>query len=187
MIGVSTFELRINNFALKINDGYENESIDKITRAFPFLEGVAPLNEVKSSVNQICDYIEAIMLIVSITSIIIASLILFLCNHLHYLEIKRDVGLVRCLGVKKSESKKFIYFHSFIMTGLSLLTSSLELVFISFVLSKVMADTLLIESTFIFNPLSLVFMSAVAILISLLSSLFISRDISKLDALSCLK
>ena len=187
MIGVSTFELRINNFALKINDGYENESIDKITRAFPFLEGVAPLNEVKSSVNQICDYIEAIMLIVSITSIIIASLILFLCNHLHYLEIKRDVGLVRCLGVKKSESKKFIYFHSFIMTGLSLLTSSLELVFVSFVLSKVMADTLLIESTFIFNPLSLVFMSAVAILISLLSSIFISRDISKLDALSCLK
>ncbi|MBO5578682.1 MAG: ATP-binding cassette domain-containing protein [Bacilli bacterium] len=187
MLGISTFELRINNLALRISEGNEEQIINKINRAFPHLSVNAPLKEVKSSVDKICNYIEIIMLAVSITSVLIASLILFICNYLHYVEIKKDVGLVRCLGAKEKESRKFVYFHSLTMTGLSFLFSSLELIATSLILSKTFAKTLYIESVFILNPLSFVYMLLVALSISLLSSFMISTKISKLNPIECLQ
>jgi ABC-type antimicrobial peptide transport system permease subunit len=127
------------------------------------------------------------MLAVSIASVVIASLILFICNYLHFMEIKKDIGLVRCLGVKEKESRKFVFMHSFIMTGISFILSSVELIVISIFLSKALSESLFIDSVFVFNPLSLVYMFGVAFLISIVSSLFISRKISKLDALECLQ
>lgn len=187
MLGVSTFELNINNLALEITEGKENQIIDKITRAFPQLEITAPLKDVKESVDRICSYIEIIMLAVSITSVIIAVFILFICNYLHFMEAKKDIGLVRCLGVKETESRKFIYFHSIVMTMMSLILSTIELLVVAIVLSKSMSKILSIESSFVFNPMSLVYMSLVAIGISLLSSIFISLKTRKIDPLDCLK
>ena len=187
MLGISTFDLKINNLAIRVSEGKELVAIDKITRAFPNLLASAPLQDVKGSVDNICHYIEIIMLVVSISSVIIASLILFICNHLHFMEAKKDIGLIRCLGVKEKESRKFIYFHSIIMTGLSFLFSSIELLIVSLVLSKSLAKTLMIESTFVFNPMSFVYMFLIALFISLISSTFTSGKISKLQPLECLK
>ena len=187
MLGVSTFELRINNMALEINEGKENDVIDKLSRAFPFLEITAPLKDVEESVNRICGYIETIMLAISIASIIIAAFILFICNYLHYMEVKKDIGLVRCLGVKEKESRKFVYSHSLMMTMISFVLSSIELFALSFVLSKALANYLYIESIFVINPLSFVYMLLVALSISLFSSILISKKISKLDPLTCLR
>ena len=186
MLGISTLELNVENLALKINKDFESSIIKKINRAFPNYDIYSPLKDVRESVDQICHYIEIVLLVVSIASVLIASLILFICNYLHILEAKKDIGLIRCLGSKKSESKKFIYFHSFLMTGLSLLLSSIELVVISIFLSYSLADSLGIGSQFVFNPMSIIYMGAVALFISLVSSIFISRKISKLEPLECL-
>ena len=187
MFGISTFNLRINNLAVRVAEGKENVIIDRIARAFPNLVASAPLQEVKGSVDNICHYIEIIMLVVSISSVIIASLILFICNHLHYMEAKKDIGLIRCLGVKEKESRKFIYFHSFWMTMLSFIFSSVELLIVSLFLSKALSKTLMIESVFVFNPLSFLYMLLIALFISLISSLFTSFKTSKLMPLECLK
>ena len=187
MLGISTFELRINNLAFRIDEGNEEAIIQKLNRAFPQLSVNAPLKDVKDSVDKICGYIETIMLIVSVTSVIIAALILFIGNYLHFMEIKKDIGRVRCLGVKEKESRKFVYFHSLMMTGLSFVFSSIELLVVSIVLSKTMSELLYVESVFVLNPLSLLYMIGVALTISLLSSLLISRKISKLNAIECLQ
>lgn len=187
MLGISTFELRINNIAIRINEGKEDIVINKITRFFPFLSVSAPLKDVKGSVDTICNYIELIMWAVSVSSVIIAAFILFICNYLHFIDAKKDIGLIRCLGVKEKESRKFVYFHSIIMTGLSLLFSIIELIVVSIVLSIVMADTLYIETTFVFNPLSIIYMLLTAFFISLVSSILISHKISKINPLKCLQ
>ena len=187
ILGVSTFDLNIENFALQIDTNHELEVIASLNRAFPQCEVYSPLKDVKNSVDEICGYIELILLIVSISSVLIASLILFICNYLHFLEVKKDIGLVRCLGIKKSESKKFIYFHSFIMTSFSLLLSIFELLIVSVVLSKTLANSLHISSMFIFNPMSLIYMFLVNALISLISSILISKKISKIPPLECLR
>lgn len=186
MLGVSTFDLNIENFALQIDTNHEEEVIASLSRSFPQCEVYSPLKDIKKSVDEICGYIELILLIVSISSIVIASLILFICNYLHFLEVKKDIGLVRILGSKKSQSKKFVYFHSFIMTSFSLLLSLVELFVISFVLSKVLASSLHINSMFVFNPMSIIYMFLVDTVIALVSSILISKKISKIPPLECL-
>lgn len=187
VLGISAFDLNVENFALQIDTAHEEEVIASLNRSFPQCNVYSPLKDVKKSVDQICGYIELILLIVSISSVIIASLILFICNYLHFLEVKKDIGIVRCLGSRKSQSKKFIYFHSFVMTSFSLLLSIFELLVISVVLSKVLASSLQIESKFIFNPMSIVYMFLVDIVISIISSILISKKISKISPLDCLK
>lgn len=187
MLGISTFDLNVENFALQIDTAHENDVINFVNRAFPQYEIYSPLKDVKNSVDEICGYIELILLVVSISSVLIASLILFICNYLHFLEVKKDIGLVRCLGSKKSQSKKFIYFHSFIMTSFSLMLSVIELLIISFVLSKTLASSLHIQSMFVFNPMSVIYMILVDTFISIISSILISRKISKIPPLECLQ
>ena len=186
MLGVSTLQLNVENLSIQIDKAYEQDITAKLNRSFPQYEVYSPLKDVRKSIDKICSYIELILLIVSISSIIIASLILIICNHLHFLEAKKDIGLVRCLGCKKSEGKKFVYFHSFMMTGFSLLLSSFELVFISLILSKTMASSLHIQSSFILNPMSFVYMILTDVFISLISSFFIAREINKITPLECL-
>lgn len=187
VLGVSSFDLNVENFALQIDTQYEQDIISSLNRSFPQYEVYSPLKDVKNSVDEVCRYIELILLIVSISSIIIASLILFICNYLHFLEVKRDIGIVRCLGSKKSQSKKFIYFHSFMMTSFSLVLSIVELLLVSIVLSKVLANSLHIESKFVFSPVSIFYMALVDLLISIVSSVLISKKISKIAPLECLK
>lgn len=187
VLGVSTFDLSVENFALQIDTTHEKEVVASLNRSFPQCNVYSPLKDVKNSVDEICGYIELILLIVSISSVLIASLILFICNYLHFMEVKRDIGIVRCLGSKKNQSKKFVYFHSFVMTGFSLILSITELLIISLVLSKALASSLHIESTFVFNPLSIIYMILVDAFISLVSSILISRKISKISPLECLR
>lgn len=185
-LGLSTLELNIDNLAIQINKNYESNIIDKLSRAFPQYKIYSPLKDVRESVDRICRYIEIILLVVSVASVVIASLILIICNYLHFLEAKKDIGLVRCLGVREKESRKFIYAHSFLMSLLSLIFSSIELFVISLVLSKILAKSLNITENFILNPMSFVYMLIVDLSIALISSFLISKKISKLDPLECL-
>ena len=185
-LGVSTFDLGVENIALQINKSKEEQVIKLLQRAFPTYKFSSPLKDVQNSVNTICGYIETIMLICSIASVIIASLILFICNYLHFLETKKDIGLIRCLGIGKRESYKFIFAHSLLMTLISFVLSSIELLFVAFILSRSLAKALYIESMFVFNPVSLILMLGLSLFISVISSLFLVKKVSNLDPLECL-
>ena len=187
MIGISNFDLTIDNIALQISDGSEEEVINKVKRAFPYLEATCPISSVKDSVDKVCNYIELILLILSISSILIAGLLLSMCNYLHYNEIKKDIGLSRCLGISKKESEKFVYFHSLLLSLGAFFISSIELLVICIVINKSMGDIFYIQSTFSFNPLALLYMFILAISIALLSSLVIKKKVNKLNPLDCLR
>ena len=187
MIGVSRFNLDIDSVALDIDENSEDEVISILSRSFPKYEITSPMSSIKESVNTICGYIEKILLILSISSVIIASLLLSICNYLHFIEIKKDIGLVRCIGIDKNEANKFVFTHSILMSLFAFLLSSIQLFVACFFLSKSMSSMLYIETTFIFNPLSIVYMFALSIAISLLSSFVIRRAVIKLDPLDCLR
>lgn len=187
MLGVSSFSLSIDSVALEIDENSENEVIESLIRAFPQFESVYPLSSVKDSVNKVCGYIETIILILSISSIIIASFLLTICNYLHFKEIKKDIGLVRCLGIGKNESAKFVFFHAIFMSMISFIISSIELAILCFVMSKAFSSIFYIESSFVFNPLSLVYMFLLALGISLLSSIVIRKKVISLSPIDCLR
>ena len=187
MIGVSRFDLEIDSVALDIDENTEDEVIKMLSRSFPKYEITSPMSSIKESVDTICGYIEKILLILSISSVIIASLLLSICNYLHFIEIKKDIGLVRCIGINKSEANKFIFVHSIMMSLFSFALASIQLFVACFFLSRTMSSMLYIEAIFIFNPLSLVYMFVLALSISFLSSLSIKRAVNKLNPLDCLR
>ena len=188
MLGVSAFDLGANAILLDVTNQKEIDSIcQKIERAFPEFVAYEPMSEINKSVNQVCFYLEIALMCFSIIAVVISVLLLSICNYLYILENKKDIGLVRCIGVNKKEARKLVITHSVIMCFISFVLSSIELVITSLIISKEISSQMGTPFEFSFNPLALIYMFSLAFSISIISSLLISRRINKLNPIAALK
>ena len=187
-LDVSAFNLSINAVMVDVvNKKNISEVVNKLKTAFPEFEVVEPMSDINKSINTICSYIEIALICFSVIAVLISTILLSICNYLYILENKKDIGLVRCIGVNKKEARKFSITHSLIMCFISFALSSIELFFISFLISFEMSNQMNTDFNFSFNPLSLVYMFLLAFFISIASSLFISQRINRLDPIAALK
>ena len=145
------------------------------------------MSEINKNINQVCFYIEIALACFSIIAVVISTLLLSICNSLYILENKKDIGLVRCIGINKSEAGKFVITHSVIMCMISFLLSSIELFLISIIISKEMSNQMGTSFSFSFNFMSLVYMFVLAFSISIISALIISKKTNKLNPIEALK
>ena len=185
-LGVSAFDLSINSIAFSSSDTSERV-LKKMSKAFPKYEVVNPMDGINESVNQICSYISIAMSAFSIIATVIASLLLTMCTYLHVLDSQKEIALSRCLGVSKKESKKFVVYHTVTMCFVSLLISLVEMVIVSIISSYVVAKSLRSEMVFSFDIKGVIFMVLIALMISFISSLWVSNKVSKLNPLDVLK
>ena len=187
MLGVSAFNLGVNSIMVEVPNKNPSDVVSKLIRAFPEYDIVEPMSEVNRSVNQVCFYIEIALMCFSIISIIISTLLLSICNYLYILENKKDIGLVRCIGISKKEAGKFAITHSVLMCLVSFLLSSLELFLTSFIINGEMAKQMGNTFSYIFNPLSLLYMFLLSLFVSIASSVFITFKLNKLNPIEALK
>ena len=186
-LGVSAFDTLISSVAFNSNDKNSEKTINKMSKAFPDYDIVNPMENVNDSVNQICSYIEIALSVFSVVATLVASLLLTMCTYLHVLDSQKEIALSRCLGVSKKESKKFVIFHAFVSCLISLLIACIEIVVISIVCSFVVARTLHSETVISFDIKGILLMVAIAFLITLISSLWVSHKVTKLKPLNVLK
>lgn len=187
-LGVSAFSLSINSVMIDVtNQKNINETSKKLERAFPELEIYEPMAEINKSVNQVCSYIQIALSCFSAIAVVISILLLSISNYLYMLENKKDIGLVRCMGVSKCESKKLIVTHSAVMCFISFFLSSIELFLASIVISMELSKQMGTAFELSFDPLALVYMFLLSFTISIASSLAISTKINKLDPIKALK
>ena len=187
-LGFSSFDLGINSISFSVrNEKRIEKIIGKIQKAFPQYDVVSPMQDINESVGEICTYIQFALIIFSSTSIIISILLLTICNYLHAKEVKRDIGLVRCLGVNKNESRKLIHAHSFLLCLISFGLSSIELTIINFITSLEMSNLFGGTLNIGINPLSYIAMFVISMGIGILSSLFISKKDTSISAIESLK
>ena len=188
MFDVSAFSLGVNAIMFDVNDEKDvSKVVEKLKRAFPEYDVMEPMKDINESVNQVCSYIEIALMCFSIIAVIISTLLLSISNYLFVLENRKDIGLARCIGLNKKESKKFVITHSVVMCFASFITSAIELFITSFLISGELAKTMSNSFMFYFNPMSLVYMFGLAFFISIASSLLISFRMNKLDPLSAIK
>lgn len=188
MLDVSAFNLCVNSIMMDVSDErHVDEIILKLRKSFPDYDFYDPMFEINKSVRQVCTYIEIALAAFSIIAVVISTLLLSICNYLYILEHKKDIGLVRCIGLNKREAGKFVVTHSVIMCLISFFLSSIELVAASLLISFEMAKQMGNEFIFSFNAISLVYMFSLAFFISIISSLIISLRMNKLDPISALK
>ena len=185
-LGVSAFELGVNSIAFSTTD-HSMRLLNKMSRAFPKYSVVNPMDDVNESVNQICSYISIALSAFSIIAVLVASLLLSMCTYLHVLDSKKEIALSRCLGVSKKESKKFVFYHTIIMCIFSLLIASIEMTLVSFVSSFIVAKSLHSEMVFSFDIKGIIFMICLALIISFVSSIWVSYKVGKINPLDVLK
>ena len=185
-LGVSAYDLSINTIAFNCNNTSET-LLKKMNRSFPKYDVVNPMDGVNESVNEICTYIEIAMTAFSIIATIIASLLLTMCAYLHVLDSQKEIALSRCLGTSKKEAKKFVVYHTVLMCLISLVISIIEMIVISIVSSYVVANSFNSQMVFSFDIRGVIFMAIIALMISFVSSLWVSNKVGKLNPLDVLK
>ena len=186
-LGVSAFDTLITSVAFNSTDKSNSKTINKMSKAFPDYEIVNPMENVNGSVNQICSYIEIALSVFSIVATLVASLLLTMCTYLHVLDSQKEIALSRCLGVSKKESKKFVIYHAFVSCLISLIIACVEIIVISIVCSYVVANALHSETVISFDITGILLMVAIAFVITLVSSLWVSHKVAKINPLSVLK
>lgn len=187
-VGVSIFSLGINTLCFSFSKDTDiDKTISLLKRAYPSYTFTNPLSSINEGIDEVCHYLEVAMIIFSSISIVISIFLLSICNYLHALEIKNDIGLSRCIGVDEFESVKFVFSHSYLMGFFSLLTATFELVVSNYFISMMVSHHLEVPFMFSFNPISILYMTLLTLGISTFSSLVISFKVLHFSPLDSLK
>ena len=188
LVGVSAFNLQCQTLSFSLKEpGKIDSSINLAKKAFPNYEIVNPLSNINDSVDKTCFYITIVLVIFSMVATVISVLLLTICNYLYVLEGRKEIALARCLGVNKKESRKFVFWNSLVQCFVSFVVASIELVVISLIANFEMSQSLSLGFAFSFDPVSLLPMFGLALVISLFSSLLMSRRINKINPIEALK
>ena len=188
LVGISAFELQCQTLSFSLKEpGKIDNSINLAKKAFPNYEIVNPLSNINDSVDKTCFYITIVLIIFSMVATVISVLLLTICNYLYVLEGRKEIALARCLGVNKKESRKFVFWNSLVQCFVSFVVASIELFVISIIANFEMSKSLSVGFAFSFNPLSLLPMFGLALIISLFSSVVMSRRINKINPIEALK
>ena len=188
LVGVSAFNLQCQTLSFSLKEpGKIDSSINLAKKAFPNYEIVNPLSNINDSVDKTCFYITIVLIIFSMVATVISVLLLTICNYLYVLEGRKEIALARCLGVNKKESRKFVFWNSLVQCFISFVVASIELVIISFIANFEVSQSLSLGFSFSFDPVSLLPMFGLALVISLFSSLLMSRRINKINPIEALK
>ena len=188
LVGVSAFNLQCQSLSFPLNNPNRiDHSIELAKIAFPQYEMINPLSSVNNSVDTVCFYITIVLIIFSLVATIISVLLLTICNYLYVIEGKKEIALARCIGVNKKESRKFLFWHSFMQCSISFVVASIELFAISVVANFEVAKTLSLGFAFSFDPLALLPMLVLSLTIALFSSTFMSGRINRINPIEALK
>ena len=188
LVGVSAFNLQCQSLSFPLNNPNRiDHSIELAKTAFPQYEIINPLLSVNNSVDTVCFYITIVLIIFSLVATIISVLLLTICNYLYVIEGRKEIALARCIGVNKKESRKFLFWHSFMQCSISFVVASIELFAISVVANFEVAKTLSLGFAFSFDPFALLPMLVLSLTIALFSSTFMSGRINKINPIEALK
>ncbi len=188
LVGISAFNLQCQSLSFPLNNPNKiDNSIELAKQAFPDYEIINPLSDVNNSVDTVCFYITIVLIIFSMVATVISVLLLTICNYLYIIEGRKEIALARCIGVNKKESKKFLFWHSFMQCLISFVVASIELLAISLVANFEVANSLSLGFAFSFDPIALLPMLVLSLVIALFSSVFMSRKINKINPIEALK
>lgn len=184
--GFSCFDL-LNHSVIYDCEENSQKYIEKLKSKFPQYEIVNPLNDVNQGIDKVCFYIQVALFFFSLITVFSSILLITICNYLYVIENAKDIALARCIGVNKKEATKFIFFNSLFTCLFSFILASIELIILSFFISSEINGSLLLSSNININPFAFLAMLFMGLIISLLSSFLISRDVKKIEPLEILK
>ena len=173
-LGVSSFNLIPTSIIL------EFQSQEEAKIALKDLETIAanykiesPIDNLKINIDSTLDYANTILNIFSILASSISILLLGTTMMLTVIESKHEIRLFKLLGINNYDINSCFVVQSIIHGLISLVISSLELIFMDFLLSKSLSQRLGIGLSFSLNARPIFVISLIAIFVPILVSSFL--------------
>lgn len=187
-LDVSAFNLFVSSMTLECSDrGAMDEIMVRLSKEFPQYDFANPLKEISSGIDELCFYLEIVLFILSMIAIVISIFLITINDYLHVLERKKDIGLLRCLGVNKKSAASYLYTHSFIISLFAFAISCLELFIISLFGNVALAKLMNLPFIFSFSIIPYLVMFVVSLLAGLIPAYLISYKLNKFNPLEALK
>lgn len=139
---------------------------------------IDPYKDIIESLNEVLYYVETGLNVFSLIAIICAILMNGIIFYLFIEEKKKEIALMKTLGIKNSEIKTIFILFSFVLGGLSFLYSIIILILTNIILSLELSSSLILVS---FNTLLSITKDILFI------SFFISLIIGYITSLYCVK
>ncbi len=187
-LGVSCFNLVPIGMSFDLSNSNDSQVvINKLKTMFPNYDFLNPMYDIKIQTDTMCNYLEIILWVLSILTMIVAVCLVSICNYMHLMDIKKDIGLLRCMGISKNESLKLLFSHSLFVTFMGVICSCIELVFMYFVFSLGAEKILNVSIDLSFSLIPYIFMICFAFIIGIISASFLIKKVKSLNAIECLK
>lgn len=170
---VSSFELIPTSVIFKSNSRIDEKKVTMLNNIFKEYEFKNPLFEIEKSIDESTRFLKYLLYVFSITTLISSLILSILISVVSIIESKREYGLLRIMGFKKSEVLKLNFVEMSCQLFVCLLTSFLTIGLINLVVSNKLSASLSISSMNLFSVESSIFMiivSAVIILVGLIAS-----------------
>ena len=185
---VSRFLLDVQTISFEVKNAKRiNEICEELNNEFKGYNFENPLKEMNSGIDEVCSYVSVALMFFSIITFIITILFMVITNYLHISENTKDFGLLMVIGIKRKETRKFLYSYSLIVSLLSFVLSLLYLSLVKFVINLEISSLLQAPLSFSFDYLSLIMMLIVSLLIGFISTIFLNKKIAKIRPIDIFK
>ena len=187
-VGISAFKLLPNVVSYTfVDENLKNQTIDKLKLSFPQYNIFNPLIDINESIDELCKTISLVVFLISMVSLIISIILLSTIYYLNLQDMRKDIALLRCIGIKKDDSMKYLHCFSITSALISLAIATFELVVTSFIISFSLSKQLFIDFELTMEPLAFIVMFLVSVLLSVFLSVVFGKKVIQINPLECLR
>lgn len=175
-LGVSSFYLLPKSAIIELdNDVDPNILIQRFEKKYHQYNFTSPINELSGSINSTLEYANVILIAFSVLASLISIMLLGTIVLLNVLESKDEIYLFKVIGIKKKDINSMFLYQSLLQGLIAFVIASIEIVLVDFIISKALGESMHVAIGYSFNFIPILVILAFAIIIPLLTTLFIVR------------
>ena len=137
-------------------------------------------------VKNFINIISVILILFSIIAICISSLMIAILTNVRVLERKKEIGILRSLGISRSEIKRLFNTENIIIGIIALFISYFSILLLRKPINNILNNYLEMDNTFCINYLIILGIFMINIMIVKISGIIPVNRASKLDIVQCI-
>ncbi len=177
-LGISSFNLTPVGVVFEFDDpNLVSSLIPRLNQMFTDYDFIDPIGDAISSVDSTISYMQVILLIFALITMVIAVILLSLTILINVTESEEEIKLFSLLGYSDFDIYSMFVCHSLLQGFISFLMSSFELVGIDYIINIALSRLLSGSIGFTFNFTAVLVEFLLMLVISIITSLVVSISI----------
>ena len=179
-LGISMFSLIPKAVIFELDGKADSEKIcTRLNKIFKNYDFTSPSLEISKSISSTLKYANVMLYSFSVLAGIISVLLLATIVMLNILESREELELYRYIGIKENDAQSTFIVQSLLHGLIAFLMSSIEIVVVDVIITKMLGNTFGHSLKYTFNPLPLVITFAISIVISFITSFVMVKLLSR--------